>query len=238
MRLLMRITVRVFQFSLGLFGLLFVSALLTMRSADSRLFPVLQGQPVVEIAVVNHGVHAGIVLKRADIARVAQETGDTVLLTLSERFGAYAFLEVGWGDEQFYRFAPTLSAVTFKMAFSALAGFDESTVLHIVGLEKDAQTTFKHSDVQMIQVSEEGFKKLAIRFADSFAVNALNEPLELGPGIYGPSLFFQATGHYHLFRTCNRWLSDLLSEAGLATSPVPAILSVGLLEELRYRNQL
>ena len=90
----------------------------------------------------------------------------------------------------------------------------------------------------MIKLSQDGFHKLALQFANSFAVNELGDPIELGQGIYGPSLFYQAVGHYSLFYTCNRWLSDMLNTAGLASSPVPAIVSVGLLAELRYRNPL
>src|SRR3712207_8668119 len=40
-------------------------------------------------------------------------------------------------------------------------------------------------------------------------------PVELGPGLYGPSLFFRADGAFHLLSVCNHWTARLLHEAGL-----------------------
>jgi len=238
MAIILRILLSCLKFLAGAFFVVLLAAWVTARPSNERLFPVIAGQPVVEIAVADHGVHAGIVVSRLALEDVASKSADPVLLAITQRFSAYSFLEIGWGDEQFYRFAPTLSAVTLKMAFNALAGFDQSTVLHIVGLQNEAKMTFIHSDVQSIKLSEEGFRKLALQLANSFAVNELGDPVELGQGIYGPSLFYQAVGHYSLLHTCNRWLSDMLNTAGLASSPLPATVSMGLLAELRYRNRL
>ena len=238
MAVILRILVSFLKFLAGSFLVVLLAAWVSARPSNGHLFPVINGEPVVEIAVADHGVHAGIVVSREALEDVAAKTADPVLSAITQRFGAYSFLEIGWGDEQFYRFVPTLSAVTLKMAFNALAGFDQTTVLHIVGLQNDAKTTFIHSDVQIIKLSKDGFRKLGLQLANSFAVNEVGDPIELGQGIYGPSLFYQAVGHYSLLYTCNRWLSDLLNAAGLASSPLPATLSTGLLAELRYRNPL
>lgn len=61
---------------------------------------------------------------------------------------------------------------------------------------------------------------------------------ELGPGIYGPSLFYRAAGAFHLFNVCNHWIGDLLDAAGLPTAPVLATLPQGLLLDLRWRSGL
>ena len=148
MGFIVRIVVQVLKFLAGSFLLILLVAWATARTANEHLFPVIAGQPVVEIAVADHGVHAGIVVQRADLETVATKMSDPVLLAITQRFNAYSYLEIGWGDEQFYRFAPTLSAVTVKMAFNALAGLDKSTVLHIVGLQNDAK---KHSSTRMFR---------------------------------------------------------------------------------------
>jgi hypothetical protein len=74
--------------------------------------------------------------------------------------------------------------------------------------------------------------------AGAFAVDDAGEPVELGKGIYGPSLFYRARGRYSLVNTCNMWLGDLMAAAGLKASPVASVTSRGLLTELRWRNNL
>ena len=92
-------------------------------------------------------MHAGLFIGVDDLGRMSLELEDPVLIALHTRFSAYRYVEIGWGDEQFYRFAPALSDVSARMAFNALSGWNGKAVLHIVGLANDAKTTFAHSDV-------------------------------------------------------------------------------------------
>ena len=61
-------------------------------------------------------------------------------------------------------------------------------------------------------------------------------PQELGPGLYGTSLFFRANGAFHLFNVCNHWTARVLDAAGIPTAPVLATLPFGLLLDLRWRS--
>jgi hypothetical protein len=63
-------------------------------------------------------------------------------------------------------------------------------------------------------------------------------PQELGPGLYGTSLFFRASGAFHLFNVCNHWIARVLDAAGIPTTPVLATLPFGLLLDLRWRSGL
>jgi hypothetical protein len=72
----------------------------------------------------------------------------------------------------------------------------------------------------------------------SFVADGRGLPIELGEGIYGPSLFYRARGHYSLVSTCNGWLGDLLTAAGLKTSPVLSVTSTGLVADIRWRNEV
>jgi len=72
----------------------------------------------------------------------------------------------------------------------------------------------------------------------TFVADPYAQPIELGKGLYGPSLFYRAAGHYSLFRTCNIWIAGLLASGGMKVSPVPSVMSMGLLAEIRWRNSL
>lgn len=212
--------------------------LATMRGGDAALYPANDGEEAFPIYLADHGYHAGLIIRRTDLDRFSLALDDKVLAALFVRYQAYEWVEIGWGDEQFYRFAPTISHVTASMAFSALSGLNETTVLHVVGLARAPDAMFRNSDLQRIELSKSGMEKMLHGIARTFAISQSGEPVELGAGIYGPSLFYRAQGRYSLFNTCNMWLGDLMSTAGLKVSPIPSITSVGLLAELRWRNDL
>ena len=60
----------------------------------------------------------------------------------------------------------------------------------------------------------------------------------LGPGLYGPSLFFRGVETFHAFNVCNHWVAALLAAAGVPTAPVIATLPQGLLIDLTWRSGL
>jgi len=62
-------------------------------------------------------------------------------------------------------------------------------------------------------------------------------PQDLGPGLYGPSLFYRAIGDFHFLHVCNHWVADVLDAAGVPTSPVLAILPQGLFLDLSMRHR-
>lgn len=212
--------------------------LATMRNGDAALYPPPGNQARFPVYLADHGYHAGLILRRSELERFSLMLDDKVLAALLARYQAYEWVEIGWGDEQFYRFAPDISHVTLTMAFSALSGSNDSTVLHVVGLNRDPQAMFRKSDIQRIDLSERGVENVLRGVASTFAVDAAGDPVELGKGIYGPSLFYRAQGHYSLINTCNTWLGDLMASAGLKVSPVASITSAGLLAEIRWRNVL
>ena len=132
--------------------------LATMRSGDAALYPATEDAERFPVVIADHGYHAGLIVQRADLARFAAGRSDEVLAAIVARYMAYEWIEFGWGDEQFYRFAPAISDVTVKMAFDALSGSNDATVLHVVGLAKPPEQIFTRSDLQRIALSEKGME--------------------------------------------------------------------------------
>ncbi|MBT9288121.1 DUF2459 domain-containing protein [Prosthecodimorpha staleyi] len=219
-----------------LFGALVVlAAALTARPAVPDLFPPRGGDAAVPVLLVDHGYHVGLIVPTSRIGAHAVATGSPAMADLAARFAGYEWLEIGWGDETFYRFAPTLGDVRIGMALSALAGFDDGTVLHVVGFTGDPRRVFAAGDVIGLTLGERGFNRMARGLAATFALTPVGQPETLGPGLYGASLFYRAAGRYSLLRDCNHWVAERLAEAGVPASPVPATLSRTLMRELRWR---
>ena len=101
-------------------GLLIATTILTARTGDPALWPPAAGSPTVEILVVSHGYHSGLALPRALVADVAERHGRSALIAVAQRFAAYPWIEVGWGDEGFYRSVP--DAASFALALRACSG--------------------------------------------------------------------------------------------------------------------
>src|SRR5687768_5401038 len=99
----------------------------TLRSGNAALHPAADGAETYPVVIADHGYHAGLVVRRADLDRYSLVLDDPVLSALFVRYQAYDWVEIGWGDEQFYRFAPEISDVTVTMAFDALSGRNETT---------------------------------------------------------------------------------------------------------------
>jgi uncharacterized protein (TIGR02117 family) len=219
--------------------LLVVAVIASARSGDRSLWPPASGTPTTEIHVVSHGYHAGIVIPRSALVDQASRHGRTALGAISTRFAGFDRLEIGWGDEGFYREAPTVDSLTVPLALRALLRPGNPSVLHVVGIPGDPGMVFVNSDVVRLELSTAGFDKLADKLDASFAREANGDlPAPLGPGLYGTSLFFRANGAFHLFNVCNHWVASLLDAAGVPTAPVLATLPPGLLLDLEWRSGL
>jgi uncharacterized protein (TIGR02117 family) len=219
--------------------LVFVAAtLVTLRPGDRALYPAPPGEATVRVFVVSHGYHAGIVLPRATLADVASRRGHAALVAVATRFGVFPFLEVGWGDEEFYRSVPTIASLTVPMAARALFLPGNRSVVHVVGLSYPPRAAFPAADIIALDLSAEGFDRMLSRIDATFAPAAGGSADDAGPGLYGPSRFYRALGSFNIFHVCNHWLADLLDAAGVPTAPALATLPAGLFMDLEWRSGL
>lgn len=190
----------------------------------------------VAVMVVDHGYHAGLVLPRALLTERAAALGLPQLREMANRFVAYDWLEVGWGDEGFYRHATEIGALTLPQALKALFGTDNPSVLHVVGFSGSPAAYFHLSDVARLDMGPADFDQVARNIAATLAPQARDASESMGPGLYGASLFFRADGAYHLARNCNHWVARVLNGAGIPVSLAAATVSSGLLADLRWRG--
>jgi uncharacterized protein (TIGR02117 family) len=225
---------------LAIAALLFAAlTIATARWGDSSLWPPAPGAPITEAFIVSHGYHAGIAVPRAALAEQASRRGLSALGYVATRFADFDWLEIGWGDEGFYRYVPTAESLTVALALRALFRPGNPSVLHVVGVKNDPRAMFANSEVVRVGLSDAGFARVADMLDSTFARrNGSLMPEELGPGVYGTSLFFRANGAFHLFNVCNHWIARVLAAAGIPTAPVLATLPFGLLLDLRWRSGL
>lgn len=166
---------------------------------DTQL--LAQKEPSASIYVVNHGKHAGLIVRRADIPQgLWPESGD---------FPGTDYLEVGWGDWDYYQADAPGLWLTLKAAL-----WPTASVLHVVGVKGSVADRFAGFEVIRLDLARSGFARLADYIHRSFARHGAEKAAPVGPRLYGDNLFYPARGKFHIFNTCNAWLARALEAAG------------------------
>jgi uncharacterized protein (TIGR02117 family) len=166
------------------------------------------------------GWHTGLAIKRADIP--------AGLWPESEDFPNAKYLEVGWGDRDFYQ------APGFNLWFGIKAVLvPTDSVLHVVGLPAHPTDYFPAAEILEIALSEQQLKQVIVSIRNTYAHEDTARAQAINPGLYPNSYFYAAEGKFHLFNTCNVWVAHVLRDADLPVIPFFAVTSRGLLSQAR-----
>ncbi|GJD70598.1 hypothetical protein MMMDOFMJ_3549 [Methylobacterium gnaphalii] len=216
----------------GICAAFLFAVVVTAKSGDPALYPADDADSQI-IHLVSHGWHSGIVLPRG--ALTGEDTG-AALRNVATRFRDYEKIEFGWGEARFYRSTPAVSDVDWVLAAKALFTPGGSpAVVHVVGLPDDLRSTFPNAEIASIRVSSAGLARLIAQLDASFRLRD-GQPVEDGPGLYGPSLFYAGTGRFSVVNVCNHWTAGLLNTAGLPIAPVLDSYPRGLILDLAWRS--
>ncbi len=185
-----------------------ISLLLSACAAPPKgLFPPGPDDPTAAIYLVSHGWHAGLVIKRADIP--------AGVWPQHYEFPEAEYLEVGWGDKDYYMTPNAGLGITLKAGL-----LPTSSVLHVVGFDAPVTQYFPHSEIIRVDLSAAGLERLCRYIENSYARDESTSSQSLGPSLYGEGLFYLSRESYHAFNTCNAWTARALREAGCPLSPV------------------
>lgn len=164
----------------------------------------------VEIAVMHNGVHTDLVLPLQN----AQH--DWWELLSPDDFpcngSGFRYVAFGWGNREFYLETPTWADVRATTVAKAAIGIG-STTLH-ADLRHELPPT--SATCQRIRVSHEQYTRLVAGIRNTLALtdDGRASPIR-GAHYYSTDAFYEATGRYHLFRTCNVWTGNILRNAGI-----------------------
>ena len=181
------------------------------------LFPAATNVKTRTIYFVHHEWHSGLAW--------AQQK--------PENFGAEEwkdapYVEVGWGDRQFY-FAGDQSIPSMLRAVF----IPSDSVMHVASFQEPPEQFFKFP-VFKIELSEAGFQNLLAYVKQTFAVNEKGDRLAtIGKGQYGISNFYAAVPRYFSLFNCNTWAAEALRNAGLSVCPNRALLAKNLADQIK-----
>ena len=156
------------------------------------------------IYVATNGYHTGIIVPVSAQGLDWSARLGSKSLTDSDLSGQW--LLFGWGDRDFYLNTPTWRDVDIRTGVTALFGSGGSLV-HIDYLDRPEEAV----TIRPVQLSSEEYQRLSGFLVLSFADKNRN-PI---PGYGRRDAFYEASGRYNLFYTCNSWTAEALATAGV-----------------------
>ncbi|MEW6654425.1 MAG: DUF2459 domain-containing protein [Bacteroidota bacterium] len=135
-------------------------------------------------------------------------------LPLLKHYTDYQFVDIGWGDEDFYQ------AAGFNLYYAAKAILIPTpTVIRIDGYRFSMEEVVKWREFAILfRLSRDSFIKFI-----NFIKNSLKYDEDgnyiISKRVEGqPIIFFKSKDKYHLFRTCNTWAAQAIKAAGFNIS--------------------
>ncbi|WP_254507870.1 TIGR02117 family protein [Anatilimnocola floriformis] len=123
------------------------------------------------------------------------------------------YLAVGWGNRSFYIDTPTWADFKVSTAIGALFWPSES-VLHVEYLPNTTPAT----DWREVSITAQQYEQLTNYIAASVVADDNGCARMASEKSYDAyDRFYQSTGNYHIFNTCNQWTGRGLSRAGVKT---------------------
>lgn len=178
------------------------------------------GEGDVTIYVTRADGHSGIVLSRATLpAGALPEAAD---------FPDAKYLGLGWGDADYYPAPQTTLGMTLRAVF-----LPTPAVVHMAGLEAHPREVFPGNEIVALKVPPIGFRKLVAYLDGTFDRGGAQRADSVAAGLYPFSLFYPATGEFHLFNTCNTWTARALKEAGWPIQVFGTVTAEDLMAQVR-----
>jgi uncharacterized protein (TIGR02117 family) len=176
--------------------------------------PPTPGQPTVPVYLISNGWHVWVAVP----VKTGQDQTDwgawLAGSSLAERLDEGDYVAFGWGDRDFY--LNTRRPVDFRpdLALAALLGRGPAA-MHVMRMPETALTG-PELKTRRLEVDALQYHALAAYIQTGFAPGASGRPRPLTePGFGLDDAFFEATGRYSPFRTCNEWIGAGLRAAGL-----------------------
>jgi len=176
-----------------------------------------------KIYIVKHTWHTGIIFSRSE--------ANLFLPALADEFQDASYLEVGWGDMDFY----TADRGNIFLALKATL-WPTKSALCVVGFNKHPHFAFGEDRAVEIIISDKGFINLVRYINNSFALNRDSLNIKLDTVTHGPSRFYLSKEKYHGFKTCNVWTAKALRKTGFPITPFYAIRAKNVISQIRRQK--
>lgn len=193
-------------------GYILMATLLKWIPTNRKARPNAEG---TTMWVVSNGAHSDLILPIKTLDIDWTEFIDTSLFKNIN----YQYISFGWGDKGFYLDTPSWGELQPKVAFKALFYLGE-TAMQVV-LHEDIPSDAKYK--KAVKLNADQYHNIIQYVKRSFRYDSHKQPMPIefaGLPAYEHLnyQFYEATGRYHFFKTCNCWVNDALKLAEVRTA--------------------
>lgn len=198
----------------------------TFISAEDKLPADSIHNSSFTVYIVNQNMHTGIVIPVEDIPEQ--------IFPAVRHFRKYRFIDIGWGEERYYQ-KPDDSLLDGARAIL----LRNSSVIRIEGYRGTAGNFIDWSDYTIeITLSRIQYTQLLEFIGRSFLLGSDGEPVTASQKHSGSIIFFKSIHTYHLFNTCNTWVSDALIYAGLELPASVVVTRMQLYKQIQSAGRV
>jgi len=189
-----------------------------MLIIPSTYFLLLIGSPVTSTELTDEKRHT------IYVASISWHTGIIVpgysipdsLWPVQHNFSKFDYLEIGWGDRDFYQ------NQNFNLWFAFKATlWPTATVLHVLPLPKEnIELNYLGTKMVELEVTSKELDNLTCFLVSQFELNEQGKVIPLNEGFYINSQFFAGSGKYYFPKNSNVWAAKALKTAGFSFTPI------------------
>lgn len=160
---------------------------------------------------------------------------DSESIVRKTRFSSSGYLQIGWGDRDFYMSRTPGVWYALKAALWPTDGVLHLRMHH--GDEHQLSRHFRYHNVAVVRIREDQLNEMISYIEESFAKDPDGNPVYLDRGWWTNSAFYLSSRDYYLPHTCNYWTARALSRSGLNLTPLLYQRSSSLYHEAKSIEQ-
>jgi len=160
----------------------------------------------VDIMIETNGVHTAIIMPLVSPQKDWRKEFPADDLLAPAR--PYTHISVSWGEREVFLNTPTWWDLSLPTILQAMTG--GHGLLHVSHYVRPAPS----KDHRPLTISHKDYARLVASIEQQVLPPSDRRRY---PGYADHDVFYDAPGTYHLGRTCNQWVSDMLAAAGIRT---------------------
>lgn len=130
-------------------------------------------------------------------------------------YGDSSYLEIGWGDKDYF----THDGFNLWFAFKAVF-WPTSSALHVNPIHGQVAEYYSDTNVVKIELNEEQLQRLSLFLVEEFKLDEDGKVIHAADGFYPDSYFYEGSSSYYFPNNSNVWAARAIKRAGHSIRPI------------------
>lgn len=126
-----------------------------------------------------------------------------------------AYLEIGWGDADFFPHDGFNLWYALKSVF-----WPTASVMHINPIHRQVEEYYSNTDVVRIEVNDAQLRRLVLFLVEEFELDENGKIIPAAEGKRPDSYFYKGSSSYYFPKNSNVWAARALKRAGFSIRPI------------------